>query len=1035
MRKRKIDWIISTISTLVTLLMCLVLNASTLAQTANTGVITGVVKDQAGAVIAGAEVKAINKATGVSRETTTNERGAYELTQLVPGEYRLEVNRSGFTPYIRELATVNVLSRITLNPEMKPFGVSEQMTITSDTVPVIETTRTDVSGVIGKKEMENFPVNGRSFASLAQLIPGATPQPSFDPVKARTGTFSIGGSTGRNLNITADGGDNKDNHVGGVLQNYPMEGIQEFALTTQRFSASNGRSGGALLSIVTKSGSNEFHGSIFGFFRDDAFNANAAALLAEANPNLFEKEDAIKSPFNRQQFGGSMGGPIVKGKSFWFGAIEHTRERGNSIVPSFAFNQIEELEPLGYKAARFLRQPFDDTQYLWRGDLYLQNNHSLMLRYAGQNNHSLNDQAGYLTVFTDPSGGNKHSSNLNSLLGSWIWTAKPRVINQFLYQWSTFDDDLASTTNLPKLSFPDGIAVGQNEHVPEHTFQRKHQFRNDLTWNKGNHGLKFGVDFVFEPAIGGFDAAESTPIYEFNFTVDEIVHNPDQFPMGFFTNRVRPGPITGSPTDVAVVGVVADVLLAGGDPHFDLRDGAKQFSWYVQDDWRVNRRLTLNLGVRYDVDIGFVDARHQKDNRAYKLFQIIGHPLGSRLVKNDKNNFSPRVGFAWDLKGNGRSVLRGGYGLYYDQSFLDVPLHAVQQANPEIYALIVNDAANLSLATAPPIFPRPLINPPIGFGEIATGRLIDPNLTSPYTQQMNIGFARRLRNDLSIEFDYIHILGLHEFTELDVNPRIGPLVGASRKSPLQPRLLEPAFQARSSQITAAFGQAVPFGSIFVIQSDGRSRYDALTVSLKKVYSNSFQLNAHYTLSRAVAWFGRIADFEVHPQNPFKKFDAQADFGYPGEDERHRFVLAGVFDLPRGFQISPILQLASGRPYGVIPDPGSGAGGDINRDGNLNDRETRDGNDQRHRPPGTERGDSFAQVNLRVSKFFKLREKKNLALFFEAFNLFNTKNFGNSFDGTVGSPNFKKPVNFFGATGFSEPLGIPFQAQFGFRISF
>jgi len=139
--------------------MCLVLNASTLAQTANTGVITGVVKDQAGAVIAGAEVKAINKATGVSRETTTNERGAYELTQLVPGEYRLEVNRSGFTPYIRELATVNVLSRITLNPEMKPFGVSEQMTITSDTVPVIETTRTDVSGVIGKKEMENFPVN------------------------------------------------------------------------------------------------------------------------------------------------------------------------------------------------------------------------------------------------------------------------------------------------------------------------------------------------------------------------------------------------------------------------------------------------------------------------------------------------------------------------------------------------------------------------------------------------------------------------------------------------------------------------------------------------------------------------------------------------------------------------------------------------------------------------------------------------------------------------------------------------------------
>jgi Carboxypeptidase regulatory-like domain/TonB dependent receptor len=1010
---------------------------SALAQMANTGVITGVAKDPTGAVIVGAKVKVTNRATGVSRMTMTNEAGAYELAQLVPSDYRLEVDQAGFNKFVHDPVTVNVLSRVTVDPEMKPSGAAEQVTVMSEPISLIETTKTDLTGVVDKREMEFFPVNGRSFASLAPLVPGATPQPSFDPVKARTGTFSVGGSTGRNLNVVVDGGDNKDNHVGGTLQNYTMEGIQEFALSTQRFSAANGRSGGALLSVITKSGANEFHGSMFGFFRDDHFNANASRLLADANPNLFEEGDRIKAPFSRQQFGASAGGALEKNHAFWFAAVEQTRERGSSVVPSFAFDQIKSLEPLGYEAVRFLPQPFDDTQYMVKGDFYpgASGKHSLMLRYAGQQNRSHNDQAGFLTVFTDLSGGNKQTSGLNSLLGSWTWIANASTINQFLYQWSSFDDQLISTTNLPQLSFPDGVAVGQNEHVPEHTFQRKHQLRDDLTWNKGSHAIKVGADFVLEPKIGGFDAAESTPIYKFNFTIDQIVHHRDQFPNGFFTSQVRPGPITGSPDEVKGVGVVAEILLAGGDPHFDLRDGAKQFSWYVQDDWKVSERLTLNLGVRYDLDIGYVDSGHQQDNRAFKLFQIIGHPLGSRLAQDDRNNFSPRIGFAWDITGNERVVLRGGYGLYYDQSFLDVPRHAIQQANSEIFALVLNDTPNLSLGSAPPVFPRPLMNPPIGFGEITTGSLIDPNFASPYTQQMNIGLARQIGANMAIEIDYVHILGLHEFTETDVNPGIGPLIGANRNSPTPQRLLDRAFAAHAGQITSAFGQAVPFGAINVIQTDGRSRYDALTVSFKKSYSRHFQLSAHYTLSRALAWFGPIADFEATPQNPFNKFDARSEFGHPGEDERHRFVLSGIVDLPLGLQVSSIFQLASARPYSVFPDPGAGAGGDINQDGNFNDREARDGDDQRHLPPGSERGDNFAQLNLRVSKYMKLGDKKKLGLFFEAFNLFNTGNFGNSFDGTVGSPNFKRPVNFFGATGFSEPLGIPFQAQFGFRLSF
>jgi hypothetical protein len=288
---------------------------------------------------------------------------------------------------------------------------------------------------------------------------------------------------------------------------------------------------------------------------------------------------------------------------------------------------------------------------------------------------------------------------------------------------------------------------------------------------------------------------------------------------------------------------------------------------------------------------------------------------------------------------------------------------------------------------------------------------------------------------MALEFDYTHILGLHEFTQLEINPRLGPLFGDQRTAAARGRLLTPAFTAHSAEMIAAFGQATPFARISVAQSDGRSRYDAFTVSFKKRYANRFLLNSHYTWSRARAWFGIISDFGLQPQNPFNKFDSEADFGYPGEDERHRFVFSGVIDLPWGLQVSPILQFASARPYSILPDPGSGGSGDINRDGIVNDRETRDGNDQNKLPPNTERGDKFAQVNVRVGWSHKFTENMKLSLFFEGFNIFNTANYGNQFDGTVGSPNFKKPINFFGATGFSEPIGIPFQGQFGFRFSF
>ena len=1008
------------------------------AQSASTGVITGIVQNEKGEVVPDATVRVVNTGTNATRETKASSEGVYEFAQLVPGNYRLEVEAAGFAKYIQENVTVNVLQRTTVNPALRVGGVSEVVNVTSENAPLVETTKTDVSGVIDQRRLENLPVNGRSFASLAILIPGATLQPSFDPTKSRVGTFSVGGSTGRNLNITIDGGDNKDNAVGGILQNFSMEGIQEFALSTQRFSAANGRSGGALLSVVSKSGTNQLHGSLFGFFRDDALNANAPALLAEANPDLFpDPDDIVKPPFSRQQFGGSIGGPIKKDRAFFFGTVERTRERGNSIVPGVDQAKIAFLEPFGYEAVQFLPQPFDDWQYTVKGDFNLSSKHTLVTRFAGQNNEALNDQAGFLIVRTDLSGGNESLNTLYSFLASLTSTVNQNTVNQFTYQYATFDNRINATTDLDLLAFPDGLLLGRNGNVPQQTIQKKHQFKDDLTWNRGNHGLKFGGDFTYVPTLGGLFAFNSAPEYDFNFNADEIAQNPGQFPQGFRTTQVLPGPITcgaffGTSTctaaQLAGIGVVAQVVLSGGDPSFNLREGAKQFALYAQDDWRATQRLTLNFGVRYDVDFGFVDADHAAENRAFRALQIIGSPFARKTVEDDKNNISPRVGFAWDIRGDARSVLRGGYGIYYDQSFLNVPLFAVQQANPEIYATFFNDGANLSIDSPPPSIPRPLTNPLSG----TRGRMLDPDFESPYTQQFNLGYAQELGRNMAIEFDYVHVLGLHEFSALDINPRIGPLINAQRSDPNPGRILTAAFAAHAAELTAAFGTATPFARITVAQSDSRSRYDAFTASFRKRYANKYQLNAHYTLAKSQAWFGLTQDFGLQPQNLFDKFNP-INFGPTSEDERHRFVISGIFDLPWGFQLAPIYQLASARPYSIFP----ACVCDINRDGVTNDRESVNPgvDDQNKLPLNTERGDNFSQLNVRVSKFFNWGESKKLGLFFEAFNVFNTGNFGNQFQNVTGSGDFGRPVNFFGATGFSEPLGIPFQAQFGARFSF
>ena len=416
--------------------------------------------------------------------------------------------------------------------------------------------------------------------------------------------------------------------------------------------------------------------------------------------------------------------------------------------------------------------------------------------------------------------------------------------------------------------------------MPQQTIQKKHQFRDDLTWNRGNHGFKFGGDFTYVPTLGGLFAFNSAPEYDFNFDADEIANNPGQFPQGFRTHQVLPGPITCrrfvGDADCArrltspVSASWRRSILSGGDPSFNLRDGAKQFAVYVQDDWKITPRFTLNLGVRYDVDYGFVD--NAPRGREPRLPGAADHrqPVRrSKVVEDDKNNFSPRIGFAWDFRGNGRSVLRGGYGIYLRPVVPERAALRGATGEPGDLRHFLNDGPNLGIDSPPPAVPRPLTNPLPG----TRGRMLDPDFESPYTQQWNIGFAQELGSNMALEFDYVHILGLHEFTwsrHQSAHRTAASTRSASDAELPSRRILTPQFAAHAAELTAAFGTPTPFGRITVAQSDGRSRYDAFTASFKKRYANKYQLNAHYTLAKSQAWFGTCSGLRPPAAEPVQQ---------------------------------------------------------------------------------------------------------------------------------------------------------------------
>jgi outer membrane receptor for ferrienterochelin and colicin len=996
------------------------------AQATASGTIQGTVFDQTQAVIPGATIVITSKGTGEKRTGATNEVGNYRFDLLSAGAYTVKVSKEGFSAVVVNVELL-VGQTATANVTLTTGQTTEVIEVTA-AAPLMDVVKSGVSQNITPTEVQELPMTGRDVANLAYLAPGVKAADSYDPTKNRYAILSVNGAGGRNVNVTVNGIDNKDNTVGGPVMQLPLEAVQEFQISTQRFSAENGRSEGAAINMITKQGSNTYHGSVFGFFRDTALDTDQKVPDGTGGFTLAHPD------YSRQQFGGSFGGPLKKDKVFVFFAIERERENQGLAESGTSYTELSLAKSAGLAAqpAAVIPRPFYETRYNGRLDWAINDKNNAYLSYSSQGNNSLNDQSDGTGDLTN---GNYTTNQMqvanltvNSVLGN-------SSVNQLTMGYQYWNNVIASNISAPLVTFP-SASFGTNTNVPQQSFQRKWQFRDDISKTIGKHTLKAGVDYIWNPVEGGFFEYSSTLEIDFVDDPSTILSNHTAYPQGF-----------------ATPGAVGSMSIANGNPYFLV--ATKQLGLYLQDDWKVTPHLTLNLGLRYDKDFNLIGGSDVKSSRTYQelvaLNSPISNPYVSKLPQDDNLDFSPRVGFAYDITGKGKQVLRGGFGLYYGNVFQNIPLFMEQMSNTTVFQTVLSLSSPTDIVTGTGIAlgnwrygvdHSPVIPPPsTSLAPGSVGRLMDPNYRNPVTEEFNIGYSWSPNINSVLEAEYTHVLSLHENKTMNVDQKV-PVNGVCCTRPL-----DPAF---------ANSTLPELASVRDEQSIGRSHYDGFNFSYRQRMTHHFSLNANYTLAWAYSYSAGGGSFRNYPilsTNPFASYD----WGPSPNDERHHVTLSGIIDLRKGFQLSPIMQFGSARPYGIINSSNTlnTGGGTYNYPvvvptSNPTNYFAYAGNNTGAQncfyglngvaqsctiaPYDPLRGDPFFQLDLRLAKNFKLGDRMTLQLVAQAFNLTNRANYGNDFNGNIASQStFGHPSGFINPSGTTIPRSL--WSEFGVRFTF
>lgn len=1022
---------------LFALLVGIITTGSGFGQATATGTIQGTITDKSQAVIAGAEVVATFKATGVTRTASTNDTGNYRFDFVPAGTYQIKVSKQGFQTLL-QTTELQVGQASIVNGTLSPGAASEVVEVTGE-APIVDTTKTSVSQSITPSEVEELPLAGRDAANLAYLAPGVKAADSYDPTKNRYAILSVNGSDGRNINTTINGVDNKDNTVGGAVMQMPLEAVEEFQISTQRFSAENGRSQGAAINMITKSGSNQYHGSTFGYFRDTVLDTD------EKVPDGLGGSTSANPDYSRQFFGGSVGGPFKRDKLFGFFAIERQRESQGLAETGTAYQQLVLAKNAGLAAqpALVIPRPFHEWRYNGRLDWTINNRNNAYLSYSSQANDSLNDQSGGTGDLTEGNFTTNHLQIANLTLTSQI---SPSMINTFTAGFQYWNNLIASKISAPLVTFP-SASFGTNGNVPQQSFQRKWQFKDDISKTIGNHTFKGGVDYIYNPVEGGFFEFNSTLEVDFGADPSTILGSKTTYPQGF-----------------ATPGAVASMSFSNGDPYFLV--ATKQLGFYGQDDWRVTPRLTLNLGLRWDRDFNMLGNSDYTKTRTYlELLAIRSDPAAQQysnyyirsLPHDDTKDFSPRFGFAYDLTGRGKHVLRGGYGLYFGNVFQNIPLFMEQLANPTVFQTV------LSLSAATDIVPcggpggadialgsfsytaanvaavQGCLPPPsTTAADGGVGRLIDPSYRNPVTEEFNAGYTWSLNNNSVIEAEYTHVLSLHENKTINIDQKVVDY--ADFPSGIDPSTGDVALIRPLSTAFANAGQPV-LHSVRNDESINRGRYDGFNLSYRQRMSHHFSLVANYTLAWASGYdAARIATFFRNYARDGRKPLAPYEWGPTQNDERHHITLAGLVQLPKGFEFAPILQFGTARPYDLTNStPTLNQGGGTYAAAVVPKSDPTNylayaGNDTGARicyyitgdctiaKYDPLRGDAFFELDAKLAKNFKLGERMKLQIIAQAFNLTNRANYGNNFDGSIGDSAAAgaTPATFGHPVGFINP---------------
>ena len=1009
------------------------------------GSLRGEVQDASAARVVGARVVVRSNGSSLTREATANERGEFRIEGLLPGSYGVTVTAKGFAQASANVDVAVSLVRdiaVTLKAESARETVNVQGSPSSISTETVDTSSAVHGGVVGSQDLATLPLPARSFANIAYLVPGTEPVEPSDPTKARITAVSTGGSSGLNNELSVDGADNSDDWIGGFLQNFSPDGIQEFAVRTSNEDADTGWTTAGSVVITTKHGTNEWHGD--GAFYERASQLNARFPIENPAPNP-------KQPFSRQNYVATLGGPIAKNKVWFFTSFENVHENASiaySPASTAQFNALAQLAADGLIAGvpsiavpATVPIPFRDYIGSVRFDWAESSKSQWFLRSS---------QDSYLTHNALVEQGTLPSTGLTTHNNYWnivisnaysfspTWLGNLVLSASLLHLTQTRNSDLGFALAFPfsstALTISGFETFGDNQFAtpitlfPDMRNQDKYQVRYDLSHIAGSHALKFGVNFIHEPVLSGAFASTAETLAQYVNNPVYYVQNPGVF--GTFIPQCLGIPASdGSSCSYT----------PPGDGAFS--QNVQRLGIYAEDSWRVSHHLTVNYGLRYQNTWGLMigSGRSQADNAAYQTLQALQIPIAPSLPHDYHKQIAPRLGIAYSPGNSEKTVIRAGFGLYYEDLAQNGWATAFQGVNN---TNAVTGTCTFS-GSSPGTYALNGTGCLIG-GSGATGNLIGSNYKTPYAIHITGGVQHAFNEHWMASADYVHEQGNHGY-------RAFPYAsGSTITSPLIP--------ASDTTDQTTF---VPNVNLF--ESDNRSSYNALMVHLQG-NMRRFSLVANYLLSKAQTWgcvLGELFDYVdgVCPVPTGFNFPnagqlnafGPGDYGPSGEDVRNRLVLAGIVHVPGGFELSTVNQVESARPITITTADNSGR---ISI--SLNN-----GPDM-YTSLDEFRGTPYIQSDLRVTRPININERWRVDPFIEFFNLFNRNNPGANYavnivqvpgaqfnaNGAVNgicNPNcvpltsLKQLEIPEGALGdFFGPgttVGIPFAAQIGVQVTF